>query len=140
MGLFSNKPAPAPVVQEPVREKRGLFGKRDSVQTHNNNNTTNTHTTTATTNGHTNTNHGLLHRNHEDPSISAARERVMQAEATEKEADRALIAARASVKQAREHVRRLELEAEAEAKAAKIKQKEAQKIGQRSSMLGRHGR
>jgi hypothetical protein len=55
---------------------------------------------------------GLLHRNDaEDASIIAARERVMGAEAAEREADRALLQARAAVREAREHVRRLEREA-----------------------------
>jgi hypothetical protein len=52
-----------------------------------------------------------LHRRDEDPSIIAARERVMNAESAEKDADRALVAARAAVKEAREHIKRLEREA-----------------------------
>ena len=51
----------------------------------------------------------LTHR--EDASIVAARERVASAEAAERDADRALIQARTAVKEAREHVRRLEKEA-----------------------------
>jgi hypothetical protein len=54
---------------------------------------------------------GLLHRNDEDPSIRAARERVLNAEAAEREADKALLHARAMVNEAREHVKRLEMEA-----------------------------
>ena len=46
-----------------------------------------------------------------DPTISAARQKVSDAEAYEQEADRALGAARAAVREAREHVRVLEREA-----------------------------
>ena len=53
----------------------------------------------------------MLHRNHEDPSIGAARERVMLAETAERDADRALVAAKAAVRDARGEVKRLEHEA-----------------------------
>ena len=46
-----------------------------------------------------------------DPSIRAARQKVSDAEAYEREADRALNAARGAVREAREHVRMLEREA-----------------------------
>lgn len=49
-----------------------------------------------------------------DPSIIAARERVLSAETAEREADRALVQAKAAVKEAREHVGMLEREAEEE--------------------------
>jgi len=52
-----------------------------------------------------------LHRNDADPSIRAAHDRVLSAEAAEKEADKALLHARAMVKEAREQVKRLEREA-----------------------------
>jgi hypothetical protein len=52
-----------------------------------------------------------LHRRDEDPSIIAARERVMGAEAAERDADRALAAAKHAVREAREHIKRLEREA-----------------------------
>src|SRR5271154_2141039 len=55
--------------------------------------------------------HRLLHRNAEDPSIATARERVLGAEAAERDADKALMHARAAVKEARNHVKRLEREA-----------------------------
>jgi hypothetical protein len=41
----------------------------------------------------------------------AARERVLSAETAERDADRALFQARVAVKEAREHVKRLEKEA-----------------------------
>lgn len=88
--------------------------------------------------------HGILHRSFGngaiaelDPSIVQARERVMIAENAEREADRALIAARESVREAREHVRRIELEAEEEARRAKIKQHQAREVSKRGKQLGR---
>lgn len=55
--------------------------------------------------------HNFLHRLHEDPSIQTAREQVYRAEHAEREADKALVAARKAVKEARERVKRLEHEA-----------------------------
>jgi len=54
---------------------------------------------------------GFLHRNQQDPSIIAAKERVSRAEVAEREADKALNHARASVREAREVIKRLEREA-----------------------------
>lgn len=55
---------------------------------------------------------GLFNRHSvEDPSIVDARQRVAQAERAEQEADRALVQARAAVRDAREHVKVLEQEA-----------------------------
>lgn len=54
---------------------------------------------------------GLLHRHDADPSIVTARERVYSAEAAERDADKALIRARAMVREAREECKRLEREA-----------------------------
>lgn len=79
---------------------------------------------------------GLLHRHDGDPSIRAAHERVVSAEAAEREADKALAHARAMVKDAREQVRRLEKEAAEDARLAKIKQKEASAISKRAGKLG----
>jgi hypothetical protein len=67
--------------------------------------------TTTTTNGTNSHRRGLFHRNTEDPTILAARERVFSAEAAEQAADKALVNAKAAVREAREHVRRLEREA-----------------------------
>lgn len=61
----------------------------------------------------------------------------MSAEAAERDADRALLAARQAVKEAREHVKRLEREAAEEARLAKIKMKQAGDLGKRGKMLGR---
>jgi len=85
------------------------------------------------------TGHGVLHRN-EDASITSARERVQRAEAAERDADRALLQARSAVRDARDHVKRLEREAAEEARLAKLKQKQAQSISRRAKPLGRHDR
>jgi hypothetical protein len=88
-------------VQDPNRRSGGgLFGRHRSTDP--------ATTTTTTTNGH---HGGLFHRNAQDPSIMAARERVMSAEAAERDADRALHHARLAVREARDHVKRLEREA-----------------------------
>lgn len=72
-----------------------------------------------------------------DPSIVAARERVMSAEAAEVEADRALDAARSSVRDARAEMVRLEDEAREDARRAKIKQHQAGELSKRGKGLGR---
>jgi hypothetical protein len=68
-------------------------------------------TTTTTTNGTNSHRRRLFHRNAEDPSILAARERVFSAEEAERDADKALVNAKGAVREAREHVKRLEREA-----------------------------
>jgi len=65
---------------------------------------------------------------------------VIDAEAAERDADRALMAARAAVRDARNHVKALELEAKEEARLAKLKQKAAGDISKRAKPLGRHDR
>ncbi|KAJ5630914.1 uncharacterized protein N7484_011014 [Penicillium longicatenatum] len=92
----------------------------------------------------------LLHRTPEDPSIMAAREQVARAETAEQEADRALVASRRAVKEARDHVKHLEREAAEEifivadtealnsARLARIKHDQAKSISKRAKPLGRH--
>lgn len=46
--------------------------------------------------------------------------------------------ARSAVREAREHVARLEREAAEEARLAKIKQGEAKALGKKGKLLGRH--
>lgn len=109
--------------------RTGLFGSRrhsTSPSPHS--------ITSSTTKSHSGG--GFLHRNREDPSISAAREQVVLAETAEREADRALVAARQAVREAKEHVRRLEAEAKEEARLAKIKQDQARSISKRAKPLG----
>lgn len=81
-----------------------MFGRRRSYSLD-----TNTHNHINTTTSPPR--RGLLHRNDEDPSIAAARERVVSTEAAERDADRALRHARAAVREARDHIKRLEREA-----------------------------
>jgi len=86
---------------------------------------------------------GFFHRDrsgHEDASISGARQRVIDAEIAERDADRALMAARGAVKDARDQVRALELEAKEEARLAKLKQRAAGDISRRAKPLGKHDR
>lgn len=81
---------------------------------------------------------GLHHNDNElDPSIVQARERVMAAEAAERDADRALELARRGAQAAREDVRRLEVEAKEEARRAKIKAYHAKEVSKRGKALGR---
>lgn len=81
----------------------------------------------------------MLHRGKagEDPSIAAARQRVVAAEQAEKDADAALMAARNSVRQARAEVEHLRQEAAEEARLARIKEGQAAEIGKRAKPLGR---
>ncbi|KAJ5668716.1 hypothetical protein N7462_009786 [Penicillium macrosclerotiorum] len=79
----------------------------------------------------------ILHRSPLDPSIKAAQERVVLAETAEKEADKALMASKKAVKDARDHVKHLEREAAEEARLAKIKQSHAKSISKRAKPLGR---
>ncbi|KAJ6114030.1 hypothetical protein N7523_007347 [Penicillium sp. IBT 18751x] len=81
--------------------------------------------------------HSLLRRMPEDPSIQAAHEQVLIAEAAEKEADKALLASKRAVKEAREHIKHLEREAAEEARLARIKQDQAKSISKRAKPLGR---
>lgn len=153
------EPAPEPVYEEEPK-KRGLLGslRRDpsptpthSTQstrmsnstfhtTHSRNSTASANTTTT---GAPKRGSSLLHKfgghsNEElDPSIVQARERVMSAEAAEREADRALELARRGVKEAREEVKKLEIEAKEEARRAKIKAYHAKEVSKRGKALGR---
>ena len=101
MPLFGRRTAETSPPPEVIENRRsGIFGRRRSFSPVEN-------TTTTTANP---PRRGLLHR-HEDPSIVTARERVLSAEAAERDADRALVQARAAVREAREHIKRLGREA-----------------------------
>ncbi|KAK3372230.1 hypothetical protein B0H63DRAFT_527081 [Podospora didyma] len=158
MPLFSRHPEPAPepepVVVHEERKRHSLFGSRRSpspTPTTATNSTRNSANDGGVLRRSTDASHSSGHRSllqrtfgngsiaEMDPSIVQARERVMSAEAAERDADRALIAARESVRIAREHVRKLELEAEEEARLAKIKQYHAREVSKRGHQLGRHG-
>ncbi|CAN8100522.1 unnamed protein product [Discula destructiva] len=154
MPFFSRQPEPEPEPQyeEPAR-KHGLLGslRRDhsptpTTSTQATGHTTSTYRTSQSSVGTERPSRGgsLLHKfrggsNEElDPSIVQARERVMSAEAAERDADRALELARREVREAREEVKRIEIEAKEEARRAKIKAFHAKDIGKRGKALGRH--
>jgi len=124
--------------------KRGFFGRRRSSSLSSSDLDTRGHGGRHGSNklSHSSTQNsgGLFHRNHEDSSITSARERVLSAEMAEREADRALVQARTAVKEARNHVKMLEREAGEEARLAKIKQNQAKDISKRAKPLGRHDR
>lgn len=61
---------------------------------------------------------------------------MLTAEAAEREADKALMHARSMVRDARDHVKRLEREAAEDARLAKLKQKESAAISKRAGRLG----
>ncbi|OKL57315.1 hypothetical protein UA08_07491 [Talaromyces atroroseus] len=129
----TTRTAPEPQTQ---RTSGGFFGSRhDRSPTAASTNTS----SSKNSNGSTKHSTSLLRRNREDPSISAAREQVVMAEGAEREADRALVAARQAVRDAREHVKRLEKEAAEEARLARVKQDQAADISKRARPLGRFG-
>lgn len=151
MGLFSSHsdtPAQTQTAPPPARHgttsttnsapKRSLFGSRRS---HDTSSPEDVHrASTTSTRASTSSKPSVLQRlggSKEDPSITGARQRVLQAEQAERDADRALIEARTAVQAAREHVKRLEAEAAEEARLAKIKQNQAQDISKRGAALGR---
>jgi hypothetical protein len=133
MPLFSSRH------EEPVRDTPAEAPKRKSTLFGRNRDPSpsTTSRTSTTNNSSSPRRSGLLHRRDEDPTILAARERVMHAEAAERDADRALAAARVAVKEAREHIKRLEREAAEEARLARIKQDQARSMTKRGKGLGR---
>ena len=112
MPLFTRhheQPVAEPVVDDTPKRRSTIFGSKNrSVSPASTAHTRNTTHSTSSGSPHR---RGLLHRRDEDPTIIAARERVMNAEAAEKDADRALMAARTAVREARDHIKRLEKEA-----------------------------
>lgn len=142
-GLFHRKDDTVrePVYHEPpVEKKAGLFHRRDrspdrTISTRSSrSSTSDTHRRSGGPN--------FLQKafgkdDGADASVLAARERVMDAEQAELEADRVLEQARLRVREAREHAKRVELEAEEEARRAKIKQAHARDITKRGQGLGR---
>lgn len=65
----------------------------------------------ASSSGGTHRRRSVLRHTPEDPTIKAAKDQVFRAETAEREADRALVASRRAVKEARDHVKHLEREA-----------------------------
>ncbi|KAK5988215.1 hypothetical protein PT974_12355 [Cladobotryum mycophilum] len=72
-----------------------------------------------------------------DPSILQVREHVFSAEQAEIDADRALGEARMRVREAKDHLWRIEEEAKEEARRAKLKQEQAREVSKRGKGLGR---
>ena len=145
MGLFSRHEVDeAPAVPEKTYVESDVPSRRSTLFGHRRSEESNVTRTSVSTSHTSPRSSGVLHRGsmlyrgeREDPSIAAARERVLNAEVAEREADKALNVARAAVREAREQVKRLEREAEEEARLAKIKQKQAANISKRGQMLGR---
>lgn len=133
MPLFNRHPEPEVIEPEPRRSNTLFSRKNREVSPVNTTTTRHSNKSETSSSPH----RSFLHRKDGDPTILAARERVANAEAREKDADRALASARIAVKEAREHIKKLEKEAAEEARLAKIKQKEAQSIGKRGDHLGR---
>ncbi|KAI1259555.1 hypothetical protein F5Y18DRAFT_294382 [Xylariaceae sp. FL1019] len=149
MPFFNNRKAEEEVIPEPVPEKKhGLFGSRHRSPSPAS--TTRTSTTSHSSKYSDAASNPSRHRSvlsrtfghgnnpEMDPSIVQAREGVMSAENAEREADRALAAARLRVREARDHVKKLEAEAAEEARLAKIKQYHAREVSKRGKQLGRH--
>ncbi|KAF2127393.1 hypothetical protein P153DRAFT_358985 [Dothidotthia symphoricarpi CBS 119687] len=136
MPLFGSRREPSPPPAPAHTARTGLFSRRRSTSPSNMHRSppATSHTTT-TTKRHS----SILHKSHSgDPSIAAATHSLRQAEVAERDADRALFVAKNAVREAREHVRRLEREAAEEARLAKIKQGEAKALGKKGRALGRH--
>lgn len=151
LGSLRRDPSPTPTANtantanthqsNSSRLSNSTFHTTNSSRTSTSGASTATNTTTTPKRGSS-----LLHKfgggghhndNELDPSIVQARERVMAAEAAERDADRALELARRGVQAAREDVRRLEVEAKEEARRAKIKAYHAKEVSKRGKALGR---
>ncbi|KAH8730263.1 hypothetical protein GQ44DRAFT_579446, partial [Phaeosphaeriaceae sp. PMI808] len=136
MPLFGSRRevTPPPTTTTTPTRKASLFSRRrsSSPSMHNTHHTTTHHTSTSPRRTS-----GMFNRSSNDPSIHAATQSLKSAELAEREADRALYAAKHAVKEAREHVHRLEKEAAEEARLAKLKQSEAKALGKKGRALGR---
>lgn len=150
-GLFSRKePEPVPVAthHEPAARKHGLFHRNASQSP-----PRTTRDSASSLSSRNSADHGRLSRStgtggsmlrklggrgdEVDPSIVAARERVMRAETAEMNADKALNVARREARDAKEQVRLLEEEAREDSRRAKIKEHQAREVSKRGQGLGR---
>ncbi|KAF7361694.1 hypothetical protein MVEN_00512900 [Mycena venus] len=164
MPLFKSHPEPEPVAEPPARKgsifsrnhrsaspepvynttnnnhNRGFFSRRrssdDSSLGQGSGNSVRSGTSNRAGGGFFGGNNFNVHK---DPTVLAAREKLSIAEKAEAEADRALLAARAMVREAKDHVRFLEREAAEEHKRAKAKQAVANDVSRSAAGLGRHG-
>lgn len=101
----SSSSSSARSIEEPNQRSHGLFGGRNSHSSHSSHRSSGSYSSGQTHR------RGLLSRHHEDPSIAAAKEQVLRAESAEKAADHALRESRLAVREAKDHVKRLEHEA-----------------------------
>ncbi|KAF7376340.1 hypothetical protein MSAN_00049500 [Mycena sanguinolenta] len=139
--------SPEPVQHSNTNHSRGFFGRRRSSDdsslgrnsVNNSGNSVRSGTSGRAGGGLFGGNTGNNFNVHKDPTVLAAREKLSIAEKAEAEADRALLAARAMVREAKEHVRVLEREAAEEHKRAKAKQAVANDVSRSAAGLGRHG-
>ncbi|KAJ5413930.1 hypothetical protein N7509_000557 [Penicillium cosmopolitanum] len=127
-------------IDEPHQAHRSnsLFGGRSTHSEHSSRSSRSSRSSNSGAAHHSRRHHSLFQRSPEDPSIQAAREQVFRAETAEREADKALMASKLAVKEARDHVKSIEREAAEEARMAKIKQDQAKSISKRAKPLGRH--
>ncbi|KAJ6594112.1 hypothetical protein B0H19DRAFT_50166 [Mycena capillaripes] len=163
MPLFKSHQEPEPVVQPPARKgsifsrnhrdqspepvhtttnhNRGFFGRRRSSDDSSLGHPSSGNSVRSGTSGGSffASRAGNNFNVHKDPTIVAAREKVSIAEKAETEADRALLAARAMVREAKQHVQFLEREAAEEHKRARAKQSVANSVSKTAANLGRHG-
>ncbi|GAW01493.1 hypothetical protein F5879DRAFT_349703 [Lentinula edodes] len=151
MPLFKqNSPEPSPPPQAEPTRKGTLFGRRQRSaspdRSNKSNRTRNSSDSDSVGRAGSTRSGGLFGGRiggrgfpHNDPTIMSAREKVSDAEESEKAADRALQQARASVKAAKDHVKFLEKEAEDDAHRARLKQAEAKVVSRSARGLGRHG-
>ncbi|KAK5636437.1 hypothetical protein RRF57_012149 [Xylaria bambusicola] len=151
MPFFSSRRPEEEVHEEPApmpEKKHSIFGSRHRSPSPTTTSRTRTSTSSSRSDASSNPSrnrsvlsrtfgHGSGRNVELDPSIVQARERVMNAENAERDADRALEAARLRVREARNEVKRLELEAAEEARLAKIKQYHAKEVSKRGKHLGR---
>ncbi|KAJ7594473.1 hypothetical protein C8J56DRAFT_926843 [Mycena floridula] len=138
-----NRSASPPHSESSPTSRRGFFNQRNSSDDDSIGRQSTTNGSIRSNGGMTGFFGGVGRRGndvHSDPSIVAARQKLSVAEEAEKEADRALIQARAMVKEARDHVKGLEREAKEDVVRAQAKQAEAKIMGKTARTgLGRHG-
>lgn len=98
---------------ETPHRRNGFFGRRNSISSDDSSGHARTGSVRSSESRSGGGFFGMGHKNgiDRDPTILNAREKVTNAEAAEKDADRALLQAREMVKEAREHVKILEREA-----------------------------
>lgn len=111
------EPLRSPAQADESHRGRSIFSRRGNSPEvkSSRNDLTQTNNTVSTKSSffgrHRSSDDDMPHNIKNDPSVVSARQRVSDAEAAEREADRALMQARAAVRAARDYVKRLEQEA-----------------------------